>query len=326
MSFRYSAFGFRLEADRPLAGLRPLRDAGPADVRIAAAVARPESGSEDLWYDGGQTDADLPRAKIWKNDRSRRFRIVLSGGAEFLVDAAGSEVVLCGTPWPESGTLRIDLLGPVLAFVLAIRGVTPLHASAVKVGRSAALFVGPPLSGKSTIAMELARRGFPLLADDLVALRERSPGDGPSEWRAEPGFPVVQLRKDAVANADSAALSGLKVWAAADPAWIECEVPASHFCADPLPVGVVYLLERAGRTESPLAERVGPRDGLMALVANTWAGKALDREMRAREFESLGRFAAGREFRRMRLAGGAVRGLRTLTEEIERDFAAAAIA
>jgi hypothetical protein len=57
-----------------------------------------------------------------------------------------------------------------LAHVAASRqaDVVELHASAVLIGDRLALFVGPSLSGKSTLALQLLARGHRLFADDRL--------------------------------------------------------------------------------------------------------------------------------------------------------------
>jgi hypothetical protein len=57
-----------------------------------------------------------------------------------------------------------------------------------------------------------------------------------------------------------------------------------------LPLAAIYLL--AERQDDPLAPFVGPLSragGLMSLVANTYATKLMDKQMRAWEFELLNR-------------------------------------
>ena len=92
---------------------------------------------------------------------------------EFLIDRSGSQVWV---NWPESCPLEdaaTYLLGPIFGFVLRLRGVVSLHASAVAVADRAVVLVGPCGAGKSTTAAALARLGFPVLSDNIVALEER---------------------------------------------------------------------------------------------------------------------------------------------------------
>jgi hypothetical protein len=67
--------------------------------------------------------------------------------------------------------LTAYLLGQVLSFSLLALGCEPLHATAVVVDDSAIAFVGDCGDGKSTLGAAFVARGFPLLTDDVLALK-----------------------------------------------------------------------------------------------------------------------------------------------------------
>jgi hypothetical protein len=83
------------------------------------------------------------------------------------------------------------LLGMVLSYWFERRGIPMLHAAAVAVSGSAVGFIGTNRGGKSSLAVSLMRRGFPLLADDLVGLELSEAGA-----RARPGFPSIRMWPD----------------------------------------------------------------------------------------------------------------------------------
>ena len=63
-----------------------------------------------------------------------------------------------------------------------------------------------------------------------------------------------------------------------------------RFQRQPLPLAAIYLLgSRRDDTAAPFVEPLDKSDGLMSLVANTYATKLMDKQMRAREFELLAR-------------------------------------
>jgi hypothetical protein len=82
----------------------------------------------------------------------------------------GREVVVEALPGVDPGTLRVVLLGRIMAFLLRQRGWLPLHASAVVIEGCAALFLGASGSGKSTVAAAFHRRGHLVIADDVAAV------------------------------------------------------------------------------------------------------------------------------------------------------------
>gem|GEM_PF-5046640 len=70
-----------------------------------------------------------------------------------------------------------------------------IHSGAVAAREGAALFIGRSFSGKSTLSLLLASRGYPLLSDELNVLRAKKDG-----WHAA-GFPLVpQARETAFTN------------------------------------------------------------------------------------------------------------------------------
>lgn len=106
----------------------------------------------------------------------------------------GREITLDPRPGTDSDVLRLYLLGPALALLLHQRGLLVLHASAVALDGGAAAFLGYAGRGKSTTAATLHARGYPVLADDVVAVDLSTP-EAPG---ALPGFPQLKLWPDAV--------------------------------------------------------------------------------------------------------------------------------
>jgi hypothetical protein len=66
----------------------------------------------------------------------------------------------------------------------------------------------------------------------------------------------------------------------------------TRFEDQPLPLGAVYFLGERRSEGAPSVEAVRPQAALMSLVADTFANKILDREMRAGEFDVLGRLVS----------------------------------
>jgi hypothetical protein len=93
----------------------------------------------------------------------------------------GREIVVDAIPDADPGALRASLLGKVMAYLLRQRGWLPLHASAVEIlgsvrggvekQSSAVLFLGHSGAGKSTTAAAFHARGYPVIADDLGAVK-----------------------------------------------------------------------------------------------------------------------------------------------------------
>lgn len=111
---------------------------------------------ETTWYIAAATDAG--------------YVLRFSGCGEFVISADLSEVVVRRDADGRSDLLPILLAGAVSAFLLALRGVTVLHASAVAVDGVAIAFVGRSGQGKSTLATLMCLAGAELVTDDLLAV------------------------------------------------------------------------------------------------------------------------------------------------------------
>ncbi|HEU4869625.1 MAG TPA: hypothetical protein VFT08_02085, partial [Pyrinomonadaceae bacterium] len=94
-----------------------------------------------------KSECGEPALRVFRLLDGKYFRFNYADQTQFVVDRSGSEV------WAEwSSPLTLEdtatyLLGPVLGFVMLLRGVVCLHASAVAIGDEAIALVGPAGSG-----------------------------------------------------------------------------------------------------------------------------------------------------------------------------------
>lgn len=260
-----------------------------------------------------------PALGVWALAGGDYVRLRFTEGHEFLVDRSGREL---WAAW--RGESRIDdtvsyLLGPVLGFVLRLRGILPLHASAVAVGGHAVAFVGPEGAGKSTIAAAFAARGHPVLSDDLAALCEVEGSPG-----IQPGFPWLRLRPDGATALSASSRLPPPLTPTGDRLYLDLALTRDGYRFEPeaLPIGAVYLLgEHSTDPAAPAVEAVGPADAVLALVNNTWGARLLDEVMRAREFDVVCRLVGRSPVRRLRSHDDPAR-LAELCELILEDSAA----
>jgi hypothetical protein len=169
-----------------------------------------------------------------------------------------------------------------MGFVMLLRGVVCLHASAVAVGDKAIALLGPAGSGKSTTAAAFSDRGYSVLAEDVVTLDDRV-----DHFLVRPGYPCIRLWPASVKALYGSETHLPKL----TPNWDKCYLDLKQqFRAEPLPLAAIYHLgERRHDTNAPFVEGLDRSEGLLSLIANTYATKLMDKQMRAREFELLTR-------------------------------------
>ena len=255
------------------------------------------SEPESLTYTSAYTDqSGEPALRIWKIAGGDVLHLAYFDGTEFWINREGTEL---WAQWPSNLTIEDTatyLLGPVLGLLLRLRGVTCLHASAVAFADRAVAFVGSEGAGKSTTAALLARRGFAVISDDVVALVERN-----GSFYVYPAYPYLCLWPDSV----SMVYGPDKKLPSFSPSWdkrlLSLTGDELRFEAQSLPVGAIFVLgERSSVADTPFLEQLTLRDGLLALVANSYATNLLDKEMRVCEFEFFGRMLERVPIRRLR--------------------------
>lgn len=255
----------------------------------------PDTTEKILYTSPHRNDCGEPVLTVRTLARNSYYQFLYNDGTEFILDRRGTEI---WASWQDGATLEDTttyLLGPVLGFLLRLRGITCLHASAVAIGGQAVAFVGPAGAGKSTTAAVFAERGYPVLSDDVVALVFM--GD---EFLVQPAYPRLCLWPDAARSlyASPEALPRLTpTW---EKRYLDLNDSGYQFQQKPLPLaGIYFLRERSRDSEAPRIEAVTARTGLMDLIANTYVNYLLDRRMRAREFDLLGRLPTRIPLRRV---------------------------
>jgi hypothetical protein len=253
---------------------------------------------------------------VWRVTEKGFLRIAYPDGTQFWVDDKREAV---WATWPKTSSLEETstyLLGPIFGLLLRLRGITCLHASAVNFGGQSIAFLGTAGAGKSTTAAAFARDGRAVLSDDIVALVERE-----ESFLVMPAYPHLSLWPDSV-NALYGSPDALPRFSTN---WEKCCLAlgerGTSFESRPLPLAAIYILGDRRQDSAPFVEAVRPHSALLSLVADTYANKILDREMRAREFDVLSRLASTVRVRRVFPHSDASR-LRDLCRVIQDDFAA----
>ncbi len=120
-----------------------------------------------------------------------RFLLDVPEVSQYLVED-GSLVTI--EPVPQAGKDKVNRFFQMtpLAALLFQRGITAFHAAAAAGPQGAVLLAGDSCAGKSTLLVELLKRGWKMLSDDLsvVALNDNGTAS------ALPTFPDVVLWRD----------------------------------------------------------------------------------------------------------------------------------
>jgi hypothetical protein len=236
------------------------------------------------WYvSSGQNHCGEPLFKVWQLLTGSYFRLRYSDGTEFLIDRQGTRI---WATWPDRLTLEdlaTYLLNPALGFVLRLRGVTCLHASAIAIDGQAIAIAGPSGAGKSTTAAAFVALGYRGLADDVVALSRTA-----HHLLAQPGYPQVRLWPESVKMLFGAADVLPRLTPTWDKRYINLADGACRFERRALPLAAIYILdERVDDTNAPVIRTMSARAALITLTANTYLNCLLDQRMRAQEFAVL---------------------------------------
>jgi hypothetical protein len=302
VNFTYSVFGLQLRSNLPIPELIAEKTSASSPSVIVHMDASPytageiRSEEETLTYTSAYTDeAGQPALRIWKIADGDLLRLAYYDGTQFWMNHEGTEL---WAQWPNNLTIEdaaTYLLGPVLGVLLRLRGVTCLHASAVAFADHAIAFVGSEGAGKSTTAALMARKGCAVISDDVVALVERDGG-----YFVNPAYPYLCLWPDSVTmvyGPDKQLPSFSRSW---EKRLLSLAGNNLRFEGQALPLGAIFVLgERSSAPDAPFLEQLTPREGLLALVANSYATNLLEKEMRASEFEFLGRMLRTVPIRRL---------------------------
>ncbi len=222
----YSLAGWRVLSDLELPELLPWPAPEPElrPLRLEVADPAPSSGPN------GFEPLDNGGARL------RVAQVAL-----FEMSPSGDHVGVHPCADVDPLLLRTYIYGSVLAVLCYLRGLMPLHGASVLIGDQAVVLSGPRGAGKSTLAAALARRGHPLLSDDVAPLDLTDPGH-PMLW---PAFPRVKLLDDAIAAFGLAAATTYSRAPLGTKGHFGMAAPLLHqYITRPVRLGGVFALDK----------------------------------------------------------------------------------
>lgn len=272
---QYSAYELTIRSVFELPELPTVDEiAEGADVEFRRGRVEPVPETEDEF--GGRRIAATPTT----------CRLTYESLGSFLVED-GSRVVFDPS---TSDALKRDATrrlfeNEMLGLVLHQRGHLVLHASAVSVNGRAAVFLGPRGAGKSTTAAAFDAMGYPVLEDDVVAVRFDA-----AEPTVIPGIPQLRLRPDA-----AEALGVESVATPSTDSWYDKRILQVDDLPDAAPVAACYVLQDG---DELTLDRISGPDRLLELISRTYArGLLSDTDQSAVHFEQCSQLSETALFR-----------------------------
>ena len=300
MHYGCSIYGLGVVANRPIPTV-PSSTISTADVRVSFGalpdwLTSLKPHDVETIYVADYTDESGNPALIFSRLHGGHFyRFSYADQTQFVVDDAGREI---WTTWAAPLTLEDNatyLLGPVMGFVLLLRGLICLHASAVVIDGRAIALIGPAGAGKSTTAAAFAARGFSILAEDVVTLDDRG-----NRFLVRPAYPCIRLWPASAATLFGSRSALPQLTPNWDKRYLDLTKQSGRFETEPRELAAIFLLaERRDDSRAPYVEPVERAAALLSLIANTYATKLMDKQMRAREFELLSRLLSTVPLRRV---------------------------
>lgn len=278
-------FGLRVRADFPLPELPPDPRPGPVDVDVVLA----DAGDVAAAFSGSLPEpvvatTVLGDGRTYRTERGidGDYRIAYGDEATFHL---GGGRLRCAPRDVDHPRWRRFLLDSAMGSAALVHGYDALHAGAVVGPGGVVAVVTGEGGGKSTLVVELLRRGATLFCDDVLCLSR----DDDGAVIAHPGPPLMNLPPSLPDGGDAADV-GRTLAVVDGEAWVAVPTWASQ----PAAVGAVVHLDRADHGAIAV-EAIG-RSPAPLLAASLLSGVVPERL--ARRFELLGDLAETvRQFR-----------------------------
>lgn len=229
--FHYTAFGLNITSEIKLPGMIEKKNSDKSDVKIYLREVSPSLSPKVK--KGPNYIVDHENVYIWWEDIGK---VKISNGNQITVE-----------PLPDlensSETNIIPfLLGPVMSTLLHQRGFLVLHGSSVKIDNEAVAFLGYRGLGKSTTAIQLYKKGYSILTDDIVAIGFDEEGL-PLLY---PSYPHVRLSEESYTHTkdDTHILTPIRTYAGK----IFCDA-SRGFSQTPIKVKKIYVLKKSDETQ-----------------------------------------------------------------------------
>lgn len=275
----YQIYGLTIASDIDLPELTPEADGSPQWTFHVCHEGALSPKDPPKWFHTSARAGDEPWVRAAKHDAGYLLRFTEL--ADFVIGPATRDIRCYAMPDVPQVTIRHLLFDHVMPRVLS-RGALVLHASTVVIHGEAVLFLGDTGQGKSTLTAAFCSRGFPLLTDDCLLVRDEQ-----NRPVGVPGYPGLRLWPDVVSVVAASGMPRSPVAHYVDKVRLGTD-EAIEFCEKPVPICRAYVLAE----DTPSAEGVritplDPRARLAELIAHTYRLDITDREALVNELDRL---------------------------------------
>ena len=249
--FYYFAFGLEIASDVELPGMN--NGSGSPDVKFTLGKVDHTivSGAEVEGPNYLVKDEDV---YMWWEDIGK---VKISSGKQVIVEPIAD--------LKDSETINLIpfLLGPVMAMLLHQRGYLVLHGSSVKINDGVVAFLGHRGNGKSTTAIHLYKEGYPLVTDDILAIKFDEEGL-PVVY---PGYPHARLNEDSYNQVkdNTGILTPIKTIVGK----VFCDA-SYQFSPKPVTLKRIYVIEKGDKIEASLLKS---QENLIDLIRHSVANR-----------------------------------------------------
>ncbi|MBW4577935.1 MAG: hypothetical protein KME08_22130 [Aphanothece sp. CMT-3BRIN-NPC111] len=242
--FSYLAYGLGIHSQLPL----PELVSGEATTDVVIQLGKVTFCQSDLTRRESHTQVTAAEAKLFYKNVGT---FLVRGGREIIIDP------VLGV---EERVLRLFILGSALGVLLHQRGLLVLHSSAIAVNDTAVAFLGGSGWGKSTTAGAFHRRGYAVMADDVVAVQMDA-----GYPMLFPGFPRLKLWPEAAVYLGD----DLETLPQLHPDLEKRNRSTTEgFSQDFIPLKRIYVLAEG---ESQAIEVLKPQEAFKELVGHSYA-------------------------------------------------------
>lgn len=252
MKFNYNCYNLTISSDLEL----PEINAKSSDARKSDVVIHFRDLSKVQVTDGTQI-----APYMWASKST--LMIDIPEVARFLI-SDGDDIAIDPLPGIDEASLRVFLLGSAFGALLMQRGFFVLHGNAVELDDKCLVCVGPSGIGKSSLTAAFMKRGYRVLADDVVPIDVTG--------HALPGFPRIKLWQDVAdkMEIDTRCLHRIR------PNLEKFNMPlGDHFCNISRPITHICVL--AGHNDETVA--ITPITGVLkfsVLQENTYRPRFIE--------------------------------------------------